>query len=120
MMKFFLFLCVSLYAVPFLITASMHTRRSLTIAVLALIFPAIAIIIYIFREMIDPDHHASSIGVVILFWSLALVCAGLISGATSRLILLRRQAVVASPRVRAGIMLGCFSCLPVLLAVLVI
>ncbi|MFZ6732025.1 hypothetical protein ACO0LG_08910 [Undibacterium sp. Ji42W] len=100
--------------------AFMPGRRALVIAGLVPGLPIIAFTTFAFREMSNPDNNASSFGVAILLCSLALVCMALVAGAITRLILLRRQAAVDSPRAWAGIMLGCFLCLPVMLAVLVI
>ncbi|MFZ6780812.1 hypothetical protein ACO0LD_28600 [Undibacterium sp. Ji83W] len=119
-LSFFFYVCLPLYAIPFLIMVSMPNRRALVIAALVLGLPIIAIIIYLFREVNNPDDNASSFGEAILLCGLALVCIALIAGAITRLILLGRRATAASPRTRAGIMLGCFSCLPALLAMLVI
>ncbi|MFZ6681822.1 hypothetical protein [Undibacterium sp. Tian12W] len=119
-MSFLFSVFLPLYALPFCIMAFMPGRRALAIAGSVLGLPIIAFIIFVFREMSNPDNNASSFGVAILLCSLALVCMALVAGAITRLILLRRQAVVASPRVRAGIMLGGFLCLPVLLASLMV
>lgn len=118
--SFFFYVLLPLYAVPFVITVSMKNRRALAIAALVLGLPLIAIIIYAMREANNPDNNASSFGAAIFLCAIVLVCVGLIAGVIARLILLGRQAMAASPRARAGIMLGCFSCLPVLLALLMV
>ncbi|WP_162042843.1 hypothetical protein [Undibacterium sp. YM2] len=119
-MSFLFSVFLPFYALPFCIMAFMPSRRALSIAGFVLGLPIIAFTIFAFREVSNPDNNASSFGTAILMCSVALVSTALVAGAITRLILLRRQTVVASPRVRAGIMLGGFLCLPVLLAVLVI
>ncbi|MFZ6709569.1 hypothetical protein [Undibacterium sp. TC9W] len=100
--------------------AFMPDRRALAIAGFVLGLPIIAFTIFAFREVSNPDNNASSFGAAILMCSVALVSTALAAGAITRLILLRRQAAAASLRVRAGIMLGGFLCLPVLLVMIAI
>lgn len=119
-LSFFFYVCLPLYAIPFLIMAAMPDRRALTIAALVFGLPIIAIFIYVFREMSIPDNNASSFGGAILLCGLALVCMALTAGAITRLILLSRKVMLLSTRGRAAIMAGCFLCLPVMLALLMI